>query len=191
MTPENLDVAKYWQEWWKVAVSALTPIAIAVLTYFISNALNERQSYLRRGEQTLAEKQRTYGRIGEDLNIIYVYAADVGDFRQYTPDQIVQRKRDADRTFYMYRPYWSRKTQDNYREFMQAAFSMYVAIGTNARINAFTDEKKAAFAAEGKNWDPKWDAFFTGNRDPVLEQRYYALVSSFLEDIATFALHKD
>lgn len=189
MTPDDLEVARYWQEWGKVAVSALTPIAIAGLTYFISNTLNERQSYLRKGEQILSEKQKTYGRIGEDLNVIYIYCADIGDFRHHTPDQIIERKRSADRVFFMYRPYWSNKTQDNYHKFMAAAFAMHVEAGTNARINASTYEKKTAFAADQKPWDPAWDDLFTGKKQPMLEQSYYALVSSFLEDIASFTLN--
>lgn len=188
VTPESLEIAKYWQEWWKVAVSALTPVAIAALTYFVSDALNERQSSLRRGEQILSEKQKTYARIGEDLNVIYTFAADIGDFRHYTPEQIIEKKRGVDRIFYMYRPYWSSKTQENYRRFMEAAFTTYASSGKNALINASTNEKQAAFAADDRPWDPAWERLFTGQTHPELEQRYYAMVHSCLEDIATFTL---
>ena len=189
VTPENLDIAKYWQKWWKVAVSALTPTAIAALTYFISNALNERRSYLRRGEQILSEKQKNYGMIGEKLNVIYVYAADAGDFRNYTPDRIIENKQGSDRIFCIYRSYWSNKMRNNYQRFMDSAFMTYTAVGTNAQINASILERQAAFAADNRSWDPAWEKLFTGRRHPMLEQNYYALVTSFLEDIATFTLN--
>lgn len=188
VAPENLDLAKYRQEWWKIGISALTPIVLAFLTFFITQILDERQPYLRRGEQILSEKQKIYPNIGDYLNVIYVYVADVGDFRRFTPRQIVETKRQVDRLFHMYSPYWSRRTKDAYSRFMNAAFTMHVAIGTDAGINSPTSEKKAAFAADDKNWDPTWDGLFTGSRHPELGRRYYTLVSSFMEDIASFSL---
>jgi len=188
-TPESIEIAKYRQDWWKIFVSALTPIAIAVLTYFITSSLNVKESMLRKSEQILSEKQKTYSKIGEDLNIIYVYAADVGDYRQFTPNQIIDRKRDADRTFFMYRPYWSGETQNKYNAFMHAAFEMYAGPGLNAKIKTSDVQKKLAFSAERKQWDGAWDNMFTGSADPALEQSYYALVSCFLSDIASSAVN--
>lgn len=184
-TPQNFELAKYHQDWWKILVSALTPVAIAVLGYFISSSLYVKESSLRKSEQILSEKQKTYSKIGEDLNIIYVYAADVGDFRDYTPDQIIDRKRDADRTFFMYSPYWSRETKQKYSVFMDATFEMYTGAGLNAKIKTTYDQKKAAYAAYNKQWNPAWDQVFTGRRDHTLTQTYYALVSCFLSDIAS------
>jgi len=185
LTPENLEIAKYRLEWWKLAVAALTPIGIAVLTYFVSSSLNERESVLRKSEQILSEKQKTYSKLGENLNIIYVYVADVGDFRQYTPSQVVDKKRNADRTFFMYRPYWSRETLGRYTEFMDSAFEMYTGVGKNARIRTNAREKKAAYALDNKPWQSDWDDSFTGQSDPNIKDRYDALVSAFLNDIAT------
>jgi hypothetical protein len=68
----NFELMKYRQEWWKTAVSALTPIMIAALTFFITGALNDRESSLRRGEQLSSDKQKIYSQMAPDLNIIYV-----------------------------------------------------------------------------------------------------------------------
>jgi hypothetical protein len=189
MTSQDLELAKYHQEWWKIVVSAFTPIAIAALTYFITSSLNVKESELKKSEEILSEKQKTYSKIGEDINIVYVYAADVGDFRNYTPDQIISRKRDADRTFFMYRPYWSNETQRKYDAFMKAAFEMYIGPGLDAKIKTSSAEKKAAYSAYNKQWNPAWDKMFAGEADPALTQIYYAVVSCFLNDIASAAVN--
>jgi len=187
---ENLDIAKYRQEWWKIAVSALTPIAIAVLTYFISISLNEKQSFLRKEEQILSEKQKTYAKLGEHLNIIFVYVTDVGDFRDYTPQEIMKRKREADRIFYMYRPFWSCGTVSKYFSFMNASFDMYAGgLGRDALIKNDVKEKREAYKIQNKEWNPEWDNLFAKFTDFKVEQAYYDFVSSILDDVARYTIN--
>ena len=106
MDAEELELKHqdYRLERWKVFLSILTPLVLVVLAYVVNNAIQERGALLRREEQVLAEKQRLYGELGKNLNVVFVYIADVGGFRQYTPVEIVERKRKTDRMFFMYRP---------------------------------------------------------------------------------------
>ena len=180
---------KYRQEWWKTAVSALTPIMIAVLTFFITGALNDRESSLRRGEQISSDKQKTYLQMASDLNIIYVFVSDIGDFRSFSPDTVIEKKRGVDRVFFSYRPYWSDETIEKYNKFMRAAFELYSGYASNARIRTSKDQKKIAFGQDGKTWDPKWDNMFTGQTVQGIDQYYYDLIASLLSDAASPQLH--
>jgi hypothetical protein len=191
-TANALEIAKYWQEWWKIGVSGLTPVAIAVLTFFITYTLNQQQSVLRKSEQILSEKQKTYSNIGEHLNIIFVYILDIGDFRHYDPMQIIEKKRAVDRLFFMYRPYWSDQTVKKYTDFMNAGFEMHGPDrGRSAKIRAITGEKKAAHAIDKKPWPENWNENFTHEIDPKVGIYYNDLVSSFLNDIATAAIYSN
>jgi hypothetical protein len=166
----------------KIVISILTPLVLLALTFVVNDALQRRGEVLKREEQILAEKQRIYAELGRSLNIIYVYVDDVGDFSDYTPDKIVEKKRDSDRRFFMYRPYWSRDTESNYQIFMRAAFQTYNGAGMPAKINASKSEKEAACDISKVKWNPKWDEYFTENKDPEISKKYYALVSSLLAD---------
>ncbi len=117
-----------------------------------------------------------------DLNVIYVYVADVGDFRAYSPIDVIQRKREADRVFYMYRPYWSSQTEERYRAFMDAAFETYTGLGRLPRIRARSDEKKVAIEVDGEAWNAKWNPLFSEGRATNYQDAYYELVSSLLAD---------
>ncbi|WP_156025981.1 hypothetical protein [Sphingomonas phyllosphaerae] len=188
MKAEDLDNAKYIQEWVKIFVGVLTPLAIAVLTFFVSRALNDQQANLKRTEQVLLLKQQAYELIGPDLNKIYVYIDDVGDFRNYTPEDIVRFKREADRKFYMYSVFWSKDTNDAYQGFMTASFKTYTGSGENAQIRSFPNEKQEAMRIDGKKWKSEWDRCFTGERDLTIRDKYQKLVKSFIEDITSGAV---
>lgn len=175
---------------WKVIISALTPIAIGALTFVVNSAVQERGELLKREEQILSEKQKVYGDLGKRLNIIYVYLADVGDFKLYTPERVIEMKRESDRQFFVYRPYWSETTEQRYNDYMKAAFTTYNGVGLPARINASKGEKIAAYEQDGLKWDAKWDPYFTERVDPFIERKYYSLVSSILADTVNATVRK-
>jgi hypothetical protein len=177
-------------EMWKVLLSILTPLVLVALTFVVNNAIQERGALLKREEQILAEKQKIYGELGRKLNVFYVYVADVGDFRSYTPPRVVEMKREADRQFFMYRPYWSEATEKRYNEYMKAAFLTYTGAGMPAKINASRLEKVAAYTVDKLVWDATWDAYFTEKTDPDISTKYYALVSSLLADTVNAGIRK-
>ncbi|BAM88750.1 hypothetical protein S58_27440 [Bradyrhizobium oligotrophicum S58] len=181
---------EYKLEFLKVILSILTPLVLVALTFVVNNAIQERGALLKREEQILAEKQKIYAELGRRLNIIYIYIADVGDFRSYTPPGVVEKKRESDRQFFMYRPYWSDMTEQRYNEYMKAAFLTYVGAGMPAKINAFKSEKVAAYDVDKLKWDPTWDTYFTEQADSEIATKYYALVSSLLADTVKADLRK-
>lgn len=178
----NIENRKYWIEVWKILSSVLTPLVLAFLTYVINNAIQERGAALKREEQVLNEKQRIYSEIGKRLNIFYVYIADVGDFRAYEPPRVVELKRETDRQFFMYRPYWTAETEGRYNEFMNAAFQTYNGAGIAARIRTSRAQKVSSYVIDKIKWNPEWDTYFTEESDPEIAAKYNALVSSIISD---------
>jgi len=187
MDADELELKRrdYQLEKWKFFLSILTPVILVILTFIVNNALQERGEVLKRQEQVLAEKQRIYAEIAENLNVIYVYLEDVGDFRQYTPVVVVQKKRETDRLFHMYRPYWSAATEEKYNAYINAAFKTYNGAGFPARINASKDQKVAAYKHDGLTWSPSWDGYFTEHEDATIPEKYGSLTSSMLADIVS------
>lgn len=177
-----LKVRSHRLEKWKVILSILTPLVLLVLTYVVNNAIQEKGATLTRQEQILSEKQKIYADLGPRLNMIYVYVADVGDFRSYTPIEIVKAKREADQKFLTYKPYWSDKTEKNCDIFMNAAFQTYNGAGLPAKIRTSSGQKIAAYKVDHLTWDKTWDAYFTGTADSEIRDKYYDVVSSLLTD---------
>ncbi len=174
-------------ERWKLFLSILMSIVLLGLTWMVDNAVKERGAYLERQNQILHEKQKIYAELGKKLNIIYVYISDIGDYRKYEPLQIIDMKREADRQFWSYRPYWSDRTESYYNDFLNAAFLTYVGHARDAKIKSTRNQKEAAF---GSTWNSAWNDHFTGERTPDATDKYYNLVSSLLEDTVSVQVRK-
>lgn len=180
-----LEHSKYVQQWFQIAAAILTPIAIAALTFFVSRAISDREASYKRSEQVLELKQKAYAEIGPDLNKIYVYIDDVGDFASYTPMDILRYKRDADRKFYMYQTFWSDKTISAYHKFMEDAFRTYTGTGKPAMIRSLTFEKEASFLNTQRKWNLAWNEMFTTERADTVGSSYRSLVQLFILDITS------
>ena len=187
----DLDERIYRQEWWKIGTSVLTPVAIVFLGFYANNLLEKEKARLDRDVHTIEDKRRVVAELGANLNRVYVYVQDVGDYKAYSPTQIIDLKRQNDRAFYVYCPYWSRKTVEAYRAFDDATFLKYQGVGRDAQIRASTGEKIAGRRIQGEVWDPRWNDDFTGSADPQVAAHYGRLATSMLGDAAEAGLHTD
>ena len=190
MEESNLEIKMYKLEVWKAIASFLTPIVLVILTFQVNTVLKEKEHQLKVGEQILKEKQAIYSDIGKKLNIIFVYVADVGDFRRYDPLDIIQKKREVDRIFKMYAPYWTDETESKYSDFMRSTFKTYNAPGVRAKIRATKYEKVKAYQVDKIQWNEDWNKYFTEERDPNYFSKYYDLVESLLADIVSTNVRK-
>lgn len=172
----------------KAIAGIFTPIVLIFLTFQVQSVLKEKESELKSREQILAQKQELYNEIGSNLNKMYVYIIDVGDFRQYEPPEIIQLKRETDRLFFMYKPFWSKETSSHYDTFMRSAFDTYNGSGLRAKIKTSPAQKVAAIENDGGQWNPAWNQHFSGEASPSIKTEYTALVLSFLTDISNSEL---
>ncbi len=168
----------------KLIVSFLTPLTIAVVGFLVQRTLAE-QSRTWKIEDRLADKRvEIYEKIGLDLNRIYCYVMDVGDFKDETPDGIMTAKRSVDRNMFVYQAIWPEETFRCFKEYMGVAFAHYEGeLGEDAKIRARLPEKKAAFKNKGKQWSTNWDERFTGERDGSHHAKYQLLMKLISKDL--------
>jgi hypothetical protein len=172
-------------------ISVLTPIVIAIVGLMIQNAVNRTEHEWKTGERRAEQREKIYTELAPNLNIIYCYANEVGDYTSYSPPEIIAKKRFADRMFYDYYGYWSAKTKSAYDTFMVYCFETNKRAAKDALIRTGSYHKRAAFADKPDGWDNSWNAAFSdpknvlvkGPEDPVMKSLYIALVNSFLGDL--------
>lgn len=181
---------KYHLEVGKTFASIVGSVVLAFVAFLVNNNLQERGAVLKREEQILLEKQRIYGEIGPSLNIIYIYVADLGDFRVYRPDRVVGLKRQVDRTFFMFRPYWSKNTRLKYDKFMSSAFKTHNGSGIPAKIRGRSEQKIRAYEFDKMVWDSGWNDYFTEEIDDGVSDYYYELIESMLADTVSFSIDR-
>lgn len=129
----------------KLLVSALTPISILTVSAILSSRANtaarKRQEVEKaqaaattRYSKVVEKRVELWDRIGPALNDIYAYNIYVGNWNNLKSDDIIRIKRDCDRSFFAYRPFFSQAFIDAYDGFMSASFAMYGGMGEDAKI---------------------------------------------------------
>jgi len=143
--------------------SLTLPILLALAGFligFVAQTLN-RQWQIK--DRVAGKRLEIYERIGEDLNRIYCYVMDVGDFTKDDPVAILAAKRNVQRQMNIYQALWPPDTFQALRAYMSSAFKTFQGPGEQARIKASMFEKKAFYGKNGMEWNPAWDDRFVSD----------------------------
>jgi hypothetical protein len=180
----ELETRKLKYERIGLLTSFLTPVAIVVVGYFIQNAVSQADREWKSGERRAEQREKVYAELGPLLNIIYCYVDDVGDYTRFSPEEVIDKKRSADRLFFTYHSYWSASTKTAYDSFMRSCFEISQGgYATDAKIKSAADQKRAAFAKRGIEWKPSWNEAFSPAEGSGTREKYLALVIAFLGDL--------
>ena len=148
-----------------------TPVAVAVVAYMF-------QRRQRVAEVAISERIKRIGTMSPLLNEIYSFRQRAGNFLEWTPEQILSAKREADREFWTFEYLWSPGFKEAYHGFMKESFDMFRGEGKKAAIQAESSyyPKKAS--------TPGWIAF---TEKPVAKDQneiaYDALQSAIARDL--------
>ena len=167
----------------EVVVNLTIPVAVLVVGAVINKSIKKMEIDRAKIFKKKDMRKAIYDDISEKLNIIACYVADVGDFGEFTPDQIIAYKRYTDRHFKSYQSLWSDKITNLYDEFIESCFKHFGGgLGTPAKIRAVADEKRAYFTNVGKEWEADWNRRFTGDKDLQILKKYQELTASFVNE---------
>ena len=120
----------------------------------------------------MAERIKRIALISPLLNRIFSYRHRVGAYLDWSPEEILQAKREADSEFRTYEFLWSPEYREAYHRFMEECFSTNRGEGNKAGIRAHARHypKKAS--------TPNWEAFTGEEADKVRNQEAYNQVQS-------------
>ena len=157
----------------KIIASISTPIIILVLGAWAKNVAIDYERRASLNNRVIEKRVELYEKVDEDLNDIFVYLTQVGNWKELTPQMVVEKKRRVDKIMYTSRPYWSDVAFQAYSEFMNSAFETYTGIGEDAKFRTETRQFK-----ELPNWDESWSRWFSTNPTGIseLQSKYSALM---------------
>ena len=156
----------------KLLVTASIPLMLWVLsaTYqenqkLLESVRADRQAELQREhirqERVAKWRYAKYDELSLTLNDMYVYFIHVGKWKEMTPLDIVERKRDADRLIFSSGPVFTEQFRDKYIALIDAMFDTYQGWGEDAALRTSADHRADAASRVGIEWDPKWEHRFT------------------------------
>lgn len=88
----------------------------------------------QRKQRIIEQRLQIWNQLGPKLNDIFAYIQRVGAYKDFTPAQIIQLKRDSDKIFNSYQPFFSEKFIRRYNDYMEASFQTFRSEGLDAAI---------------------------------------------------------
>ena len=146
-----------------LAVTALTPIVVAVAGYWLNGRLKSLESAQWAQQKIVERRISAYDDLAPHLNRLYCYFAYVGSWKEITPPDIISLKRRLDERAYISAPLFDRDFLRLYTELTDLCFASFGKWGADARLRTLPDRRRAAAGA----WDPTWDPYFAQRADEV------------------------
>ncbi len=146
----------------KLAVGAMTPMAIAVFGIY-ANRLSKKLDHMQWRNQKVIEKQLSiYDDLAPDLNDLLCYYTYVGTWKEVDPTDIVQMKRVIDKKVHLAAPLFPEEFAKACLYFQELCFETYTGMGRDARLR--TEWSERVKHRQGR-WNPEWASCFSPDQD--------------------------
>lgn len=151
----------------KVVASVATPIIVLLIGVWAKNIAVDHERRASLDGRIIEKRVEIYEEVKADINDIFAFLTQVGNWKELTPQQVVERKRRVDKTMYTSRPYWSDTAFCAFTDFMNAAFETYTGITEDAKIRTVTWQFEKL-----PQWDASFSQWFSDQPTSVSELRH-------------------
>ena len=119
------------------------------------------------------------------------YFTFIGQWKTFTPPDILSIKRTLDREFFSALPLFSAECAAAYDSFIRACFEMFGHWGADAQLRTGYVRRRDALAGE---WKPEWEEMFLYRQAQVIEdeelrqirEKYDTVLGALARDIELF-----
>lgn len=159
-----------------------------VLGFIVTRAARRIENAQWASRKIIERRLELHKEMAPILNDVYCFFTTRGHFREITPPDALEKKRQLDKLFHTNRNLFGPEFQEAYYDFMRSCFIEYSRLPEDAHLNA-----QSAWMREQrsyKGWDPEWDDRFvkmtTAESKETAEKQkrtYETLMSAFASDL--------
>ncbi|KAA3616361.1 MAG: hypothetical protein DWQ05_11535 [Calditrichaeota bacterium] len=169
-------------------VNILLPVVLVFIGRRINASIKEIEHSHWANQKVIEKKLQLFDQIAPKLNDLYCFYLFIGRWKEITPADAIQLKRDLDRLVYTYQMILGNDLVEKYKFFMdKIAFHVYNKAGENARIigeisNKLGDRKTHA----DYEWLEVWDeAFYTESEfdSEIFKSEYFCVLGAFQKSL--------
>jgi hypothetical protein len=124
-----------------LAVSALTPIAVAGLGVFLARASRRLEQVQWANQTVVTRRLELFAEIAPGLNKLLCFATFVGSWKELKPGDVIAIKRRLDEIMYANRVLFSDQLFEAYHHFMTTLFAMWKTTDADALLRAPIESK--------------------------------------------------
>lgn len=159
----------------KLVVDLLLPIALlglGLLIFFLERRIEAR---IDQGKFGRSWRKDLYEAMARDLNVIYCAFNYVGDWREHTPTDIVNSKRELDFRMHAYSGLFSEGTLSAYKELTDACFLTERGRGSTLQVRANVKMFKESL----KEWKDEYDQYFVAEEERLKRKDFAEVYSKY------------
>ena len=114
--------------------TAAGPIVVVVVAILADRRFKDFERGLEERRRVSDTRFALYREIGFQLNDLYVYFTYRGNWKDHSPQDMIEYKRQLDRHIFTYAPLFSEAFSKKYNHFILACFEMYGGWRKDARL---------------------------------------------------------
>lgn len=155
----------------KLAAQSATPIVLIVAGIYVHRITKRFEHSQWRNQKLIERRLAAYDAIAPTMNDILCFYTYVGNWKKFTPPQIVEMKRLLDKNIYLNSTFFSKFLFDECLNFQTLCFETYNRWPQDARLKTKFGRRRDAYA---QRWESEWEESFSPiASDPKDIQRSY------------------
>ena len=164
----------------KLLVSLLTPLLILGLTFWINYRIKKIDQRWKRDESIAQKRVDLYDDIGIKANKLFAYVTYVGTWKETSPREILDLKRELDTTMHTYKPWFSVDFTKRYEAFISSIFNEYQGHGKDAKIRTTLLDREELYP---KQWNTEWNNLISDEVNREASEKYHALLHGIANEL--------
>jgi hypothetical protein len=164
----------------KLVAAIATPIVVLVVGWLVTNRL---QKQINTEDKLIEKRIAVFDRVAPQYNDLLTYLLYWGNWQKLTPVEVVAKKRELDKDIHVYSWLFKGDIVDAHNAFMAVCFDTYRGKGLSAAIRS-----DAAPRRNRPDWEPEWDALFTGENSAdnaaAITTTYTSLLGAIASELA-------
>jgi hypothetical protein len=165
----------------KIATGIATPVLVAIIGFRLNRTMQGLAAAQWANQKAVEKRIAVFDDLAPLLNDLYCYLMFVGNWKELKPNEVVQKKRQLDKKFYVYAALFSPELIRVYNDFIHCCFETYISPGHDARIRTRVESPDGDRRKALPTWETTWDGLFServSSKDDV-KSAYQRLMTAF------------
>jgi len=164
----------------KLVAGLLTPIVVAVATYYVRKSMRNMEARLLVSQKVVERRLAVFDQMAPGMNDFYCYFKRVGHWKDLTPPDLIKKKRELDKVLYINRPLFSKEFAQRYFSFvLDDCFRTFTGHAKDAQLRADAEQYRAV-----AGWRPEWVSCYVSDQAEMrssqqVETDYERLMTQF------------
>lgn len=166
-----------------IIVALLGPVIIVILAIRFSRFKKHLIGQYQSNQKLIEKRIQVYERIGPKLNDLLGFFCYTGNWKEFTPMDIMQLKRELDKEITTNTPIFSDDLHERYDAFVRLCFVAHAGWEHQEKIKSQYVMRKEHIP----DWNEEWNQFFDGNNvveGIKMKERYDELMEYFKKELS-------